>query len=47
MTVKAVTNKNSTLKGVLAILKIKKQGKRRGNGITHCDKCTSSPFTQS
>ena len=45
MTVKAVTNKNSTLKGALAILKIKKQGKRRG--ITHCDKCTSSPFSQS
>lgn len=47
MTVKAVTNKNSTLKGALAILKIKKQGKRRGNSITHCDKCTSSPFSQS
>lgn len=47
MTVKAVTNKNSTIKGALAILKIKKQGKRRGNGITHCDKFTSSPFTQS
>ncbi|EIV5405707.1 hypothetical protein ACPW99_11175 [Klebsiella pneumoniae] len=42
MTVKAVTNKNSKLKGALAILKIKKQGKRRGNGITHYDKCTSS-----
>ena len=47
VSVKSLTNRFSTLKGALAILKIKKQGKRRGNDITHCDKCTSSPFTQS